>query len=206
VERFETEEQQVEAIKKFWKENGIVIIVGAILGLGGLWGWRYYQETQIAEQEANSDQYQAAVTLVEADGDDQQADELVTENTTSGYAVLTALKLAQVAIDNGDLEQAVNHLVMAKQQSVQPELAAVSSIRLARVQIELDQLENAMQTIESVTNEAYKVQVNEIKGDIYALQKNIDKATLAYSEALTAQPNHNLLKMKLDNLKLITDD
>ena len=38
MERFETEEQQVEAIKRFWKEHGTAIIVGAALGLGGLWG------------------------------------------------------------------------------------------------------------------------------------------------------------------------
>jgi predicted negative regulator of RcsB-dependent stress response len=28
MERYETEEQQVEAIKGFWKENGTAIIVG----------------------------------------------------------------------------------------------------------------------------------------------------------------------------------
>ena len=42
MEQFATEEQQVEAIKRFWKEHGTAIIVGAALGLGGLWGWRYY--------------------------------------------------------------------------------------------------------------------------------------------------------------------
>ena len=40
MEQFATEEQQVEAIKRFWKEHGTAIIVGAALGLGGLWGWR----------------------------------------------------------------------------------------------------------------------------------------------------------------------
>ena len=38
MEIYSTEEQQVEAIKSFWKENGSQIIVGAVLGLGGFSG------------------------------------------------------------------------------------------------------------------------------------------------------------------------
>ena len=54
VEQFATEEQQVEAIKRFWKENGVAIIIGAALGLSALWGWRYYSESQIIAKEAAS--------------------------------------------------------------------------------------------------------------------------------------------------------
>ena len=38
MEQYETEEQQVEAIKRFWKENGLSLVIGALLGLGGLLG------------------------------------------------------------------------------------------------------------------------------------------------------------------------
>ncbi len=61
MEQFATEEQQVEAIKRFWKEHGTAIIVGAALGLGGLWGWRAYSEAQIENKEAASVAYQNAV-------------------------------------------------------------------------------------------------------------------------------------------------
>ena len=38
---YSTEEQQVDAIKQFWKDYGSSIIVGAVVGLGGLYGWNY---------------------------------------------------------------------------------------------------------------------------------------------------------------------
>ena len=41
IEGYETEEQQVEAIKKWWKANGNTLIIGAVVGLAGLWGWRF---------------------------------------------------------------------------------------------------------------------------------------------------------------------
>ncbi|MGU3844696.1 YfgM family protein, partial [Vibrio diabolicus] len=44
MELYDTEEQQVEAIKDWWKENGKAVIIGAVVGLGGLFGWRYYQD------------------------------------------------------------------------------------------------------------------------------------------------------------------
>ncbi|PAR85254.1 YfgM family protein, partial [Vibrio cholerae] len=44
MELYDTEEQQVEAIKDWWKENGKAVIFGAVIGLGGLFGWRYYQD------------------------------------------------------------------------------------------------------------------------------------------------------------------
>ena len=35
---YATEEQQVEAIKSWWQENGKAVVLGAVIGLGGLWG------------------------------------------------------------------------------------------------------------------------------------------------------------------------
>ncbi len=35
MELYDTEEEQVQAIKEWWKENGKAVIIGAVLGLGG---------------------------------------------------------------------------------------------------------------------------------------------------------------------------
>ena len=67
MEHYETEEQQVEAIKRFWKENGTAIIVGAVLGLGGLWGWRYYNDEQIAAKEQASAAFESQTAALLAE-------------------------------------------------------------------------------------------------------------------------------------------
>ena len=48
----ETEEQQVEAIKKWWQENGKSLIAGIVIGLGGIVGWQGWQTYQIEQAEA----------------------------------------------------------------------------------------------------------------------------------------------------------
>lgn len=43
---YNSEEEQFEAVKGFFRENGKAIVVGVVLGIGGLFGWRYWQSHQ----------------------------------------------------------------------------------------------------------------------------------------------------------------
>ena len=52
MDSYSTEEQQEEAIKSFFKENGVQILVGAALGLAGFTGWNMYVDGKIEAQEA----------------------------------------------------------------------------------------------------------------------------------------------------------
>ncbi|MDA8905958.1 tetratricopeptide repeat protein, partial [Candidatus Thioglobus sp.] len=46
IEISDTEEEQVDKIKKWWNSNGKQIIGGAILGLAGVFGWNSYGDYQ----------------------------------------------------------------------------------------------------------------------------------------------------------------
>lgn len=202
MERFETEEQQVEAIKRFWKEHGTAIIVGAALGLGGLWGWRYFSETQLANKEAASVAYQEAVESLAAEGGEAKVDAFIEANKDSGYASIASLLAAKQAVDSGDLDAAASHLNRVVTFAESEEIKAVASLRLSRVQIEMNQLDAALSTLGNVTNDAFSAEVSELKGDVYAKQSKFDDARLAYSSALEKNANNPLLQMKLDNLSV----
>ena len=49
MNEYETEEQQVAALKTWWKENGTSLIVGLFVGVSALFGWRYYAEQNNAK-------------------------------------------------------------------------------------------------------------------------------------------------------------
>ncbi len=115
MEQFATEEQQVEAIKRFWKENGIAIMVGAVIGLGGLWGWQYYSDSQLAAKEAASQGYQEVVENLQADDGIVRAEAFLANHQSSGYAAMTALVLAAQEVENNNLEAALGHLQTAVQ-------------------------------------------------------------------------------------------
>lgn len=200
MEQFATEEQQVEAIKRFWSEHGMSLIVGAALGLAGLFGWQYYSDSQIAAKEAASQSYQAALESLVNDENSQPIDAVIGAESVSGYANVAGLLAAKQAVDNGNLEGAAGYLQGVANNAADNSLKQVANVRLARVQLALAQYDSALGTIESVTDEAFTAQVEEIKGDIFAAQGNFDKARIAYSSALEKNINNRLLQMKLDNL------
>ena len=206
MEHYETEEQQVEAIKRFWKENGTAIIVGAVLGLGGLWGWRYYNDEQIAAKEQASAAFESqTAALLAEDANFGQAKQYIDENSDTGYALLMAFQLAQQAIDRKDLSEAEKQLEFAAANSQNEAVNALANLRLARVQLALEQPEKALASAENITTAAFSAQQQEIKGDIYVKQEMFDKARSAYSAAVAANSANTVVKMKLDNLALAAD-
>ena len=46
METFNNENDQVDALKRFFAENGKALAVGVILGIGALVGWRYWTSHQ----------------------------------------------------------------------------------------------------------------------------------------------------------------
>jgi predicted negative regulator of RcsB-dependent stress response len=201
VEQFATEEQQVEAIKRFWKENGIAIIVGAVIGLGGLWGWQYYSDSQLAAKEAASQGYQEVVENLQADDGIVRAEAFLANHQSSGYAAMTALVLAAQEVENNNLEAALGHLQTAVQ-SKDGSLQNVAKMRLARVQLAMNEAQAALDSVAKIDAEAFTAQVEEIKGDAYVMLADFTNARLAYSAAVEADSANRIVKMKLDNLAI----
>ena len=203
MEQYETEEQQVEAIKRFWKENGLSLIIGALLGLGGLLGWRYYNDSQIEAKEQASFAYEkASEELIKGEASFGEAKSFIDSYSDTGYAILMALEMTQQAIERKDLVEAAKQLefvvINAKLTAVQ----SIAQLRLARIQIEQGEFELALASADKVSDQAFKGQSQEIKGDVYLAQQLFDKARAAYSAALETNNRDQVLKMKLDNLAL----
>ena len=203
MEQYETEEQQIEAIKRFWKENGVALVIGALLGFGGLLGWRWYNDSQIAAKEQASFAYEkASEELVKGEAGFGQAKTFVEGHRDTGYAMLMALEMAQQAIERKDLTEAAKQLEFVANNAKLSAVQSVAQLRLARIQIEQGELELALTSVDKVTDEAFKGQSQEIKGDVYQAQKLFDKARAAYSAALESNERDQVLKMKLDNLSV----
>jgi predicted negative regulator of RcsB-dependent stress response len=204
VDVYQTEEQQVEAIKGFWKENGTAVIAGLVLGFAGFIGFNYYKDAQLANEVETSDSYQA---VMESAGKDEQlfstsANKFITENKDSSYASLTAFALAKEAATHKDWPQVAKHLTTAIESATNQGIKAIASVRLARVQIQLEQYTEALATISVTLPESFKGAVEETKGDAYFKQGKTELARNAYQAALDVegQANNSALQMKLNDL------
>ncbi|GGP44733.1 tetratricopeptide repeat protein [Shewanella saliphila] len=203
MEIYSTEEQQVDAIKQFWKDYGTSIAVGAVVGLGGLYGWNTYSDMKVESAEQASETFQAiAEQSTNPAAFITQAETFTAEHDQAGYQALLELMVAKAAIDAGDLtkaETALTKVIAAKPGSG---LDMVATIRLARVQAEQNNLGVALATLEQVTDEAFASQREELKGDFLVRQGDLDNAKLAYQAAVDngGALTSPALTMKLDNL------
>ncbi|WP_133406008.1 YfgM family protein [Parashewanella tropica] len=203
MEIYSSEEQQVEAIKRFWKEYGNSIIIGAVVGLGGLYGWNYYSDHKVGQAQNASNAYQAAVK----DASDQAkfAGDIANfkkEYDQKGYQAMLQLQLAKSAVAVGEYDKAATALKSVISAKPGYGFEEVATIRLARIQAEQGLVSEALTTLSQVTNEAFAPQRDELKGDLLVRQGDLKQAKEAYEAALAAEDNGNnpVLKMKLDNL------
>jgi predicted negative regulator of RcsB-dependent stress response len=171
--------------------------------LGGLLGWRYYNDSQILAKEQASFAYEkASEELLKGVAGFSQAKTFIDSHSDTGYAMLMALEMAQQAIERKDLTEAAKQLEFVASNAKLSAVQSVAQLRLARIQIEQGELELALASADKVTDPAFKGQSQEVKGDVYLAQQLFDKARAAYSAALETNTRDQILKMKLDNLAI----
>lgn len=195
---YETEEQQVQAIKKFWKDNGVTIIAGALIGIGLLWGWRYYNDSQITAKEDASSAYEASIeTLVKSDSNEALS-AFIKDQKGNGYAPLAALILAANEVQNENFESAKTSLIAASQGD--KDIADIARLRLANLHLQLGENDQALSVLDSVISVEFNNQIEELKGDALLAKGDFDGAKNAYTNAIAKTPNNPGLKMKRDNI------
>ncbi|WP_218761911.1 YfgM family protein [Vibrio parahaemolyticus] len=202
MELYDTEEQQVEAIKDWWKENGKAVIIGAVVGLGGLFGWRYYQDTVIQASETASQSYTTAMNTLQEKGVDAQSDvqAFIESNEVKEYSVLAALQLAKAQVEAKDFAAALEQLKWAQSNTKDAALSPLISYRIARIETEMGNFDAANTELGKVTDTAWAGRIAELRGDIALRQGDKDAAYVAYTEAQQAVDASPTLQMKLDDL------
>ncbi|EGR0758771.1 YfgM family protein [Vibrio parahaemolyticus] len=202
MELYDTEEQQVEAIKDWWKENGKAVIIGAVVGLGGLFGWRYYQDTVIQASETASQSYTTAMNTLQEKGVDAQSDvqAFIESNEVKEYSVLAALQLAKAQVEAKDFAAALEQLKWAQSNTKDAALSPLISYRIARIETEMGNFDAANTELGKVTDTAWAGRIAELRGDIALRQGDKDAAYAAYTGAQQAADASPTLQMKLDDL------
>lgn len=199
-----SDEEQVEALKRWWDENGRAVIFGVVIGVGGLAGWNGWQSYKENRAETASEHY---FTLREAVGNDQQ-DRVIDEATTlrdsysaTPYAALGALEVARLKAEAGELEAAEEQLRWASENASQQVVRDVATIRLAHVLVGQDKLDEALTIAERDFPADYASLLDEIKGDVFRARGNVEEARAAYNRAITtATGDIGYLRMKRDDL------
>ena len=202
----ETEEEQVEKLKSWLKENAMSIVMGVVIGVGGIGGFNYWQdlqESRAAEASARFEQVLAALQSGDREKLSEQASVLIDEFDSTDYAFMAQLALARDGVENGDFGQAELALQQVVGSAGESPLAYVARARLAAVQIQKGDYDAALSTLAVEFPAAFEARADELRGDAYAMLGRVDEAIEAYRGAQSAEPgpaNGEFLRQKLEDL------
>ena len=183
------EDEQLEALRRWWDENGRSVIVGAVLAIGlvaGWQGWEWYSDTQSEGAAAVYGQIQAQLPMGDADSILDAAETLRDDFSRTNYATLGGLAAARVLVRDSDFEGAAEWLDWARDQARDPSLEAVATLRLARVLGEVGDTERALALLDEEPAAGWAALQLEVRGDLLAASGDYDAAAAAYEQALEA--------------------
>lgn len=210
-----TEEEQVQAIKDWWKRNGSSLLVGIGAALAIVFGWQAWQNYQHQQRTEAANQF---ATLLGAFGNEEDdtagetvafvAKNLREDFTDSAYAVYGNLVLArQQLLEDGDAEAAIESLQWALDKSDEHKaVALVVRNRLARAQFSAERYDDALTTIEGAGNQdktgSFAAIFSELRGDILLARGEKKAARDAYLAAReqSQQGRSGILELKLSDL------
>ena len=205
MEIYDTEEEQLDALKRWWKENGQSTIVGLVVGIAVVLGWNYWQghkKTQAEQASALYSQLIQAIGAEKKDSAEKLAERIQEQYPKTQYAAFSGLLLAKIKVQQGDLVKAQAILKDIAAGSNE-ELINIAKIRQVRLMLASGQYEQGLQLINNVdpaTSSSFSGNYDELVGDLYVALERFDEARSSYQKALENGYKSPLLQLKIDDL------
>lgn len=201
------EHEQGERVRQWLRDNGSAIVGGIAVGLALIFGWQWWQRSQVERQITAATQFQALVDASaarDATTVERLADSLRQEQGKTAYAALAALQQAELAVSQGKHDVAAAALDQALATSDEPALRALVQIRRARLDLQLGGLEAGLDRLQGLSDSRFTAVVAELRGDLLQRLGRNEEARAAYADALAAMDAgaqlRFLVEMKLADL------
>jgi len=194
------EQEQIDALKAFWKQYGNLITWVLILALGGFaaWnGWNWWQRDQAAKAGAMFDELDRAAAAGDAVKAARVFDDLKTRYPRTAVAEQGGLLAAKVQVDHGQDDAARATLAWVAANAVEDEYRTLARLRLAGLLLQAKQFDQALVELGPAQAGPFEALVADRRGDVLMAQGKRDEARAAYESAFAAMDD------KLDYRRLI---
>ena len=194
------ENDQVEQIRNWLKENSIQIIIGISLSFASIWGWNAYNKyLQNKSVEARNNY----LSLVSQPDNMEVFNNIKTNHTDSSYTEYASLIMAKNHVEKQQYQQALK-LIKPLFTSKNILISHSARLRAANIYLEIDNYEQALKALEIDTTSEFNGLYNNIKGDIYLVKNDIEAAKKHYRLALNkvgeSSGLKNLIQIKLNDI------
>lgn len=205
MEIYETEEEQIAALKRWWKQNGTSAITGVVIGIVIILGWNFWKTQQLENANKASLLFQELLQASETDNNESVAkigQRIGEQYEATVYADYAALFQAKAKVEVGEIEEAKT-ILQKLMSTAQHEMQHIARLRLVRLMLATEQYEQGLQLISEVDAsniESYEGSYQELTGDLYVALGRLGEARTAYQSALRLGQRTPLLQFKIDDI------
>jgi len=207
------EQEQLEQLKAFWKRYGNLItwlLTLALAAYAGWNGWNYWQREQAVKAAAMFDELDRAAQAGEADKAGQIFADMKERFAGTTYTAQGALLAAKAQADKGQADKARASLAWAAESAGEPEYRDIARLRLAGLQLDAKQFDEAAKTLDGVKSAEFAALVADRRGDLALLQSKPDQAKSEFLKAYAAMDKtldyRRLIEAKLASLGVAAPD
>ena len=199
------EQEQLEALKAWWKQYGNLVTWFLIVVLAAFSGWKawgIYQVKQSVQASMIFEEMQKAIQSKDQAKLLSKAAEVQQNYSGSYYAQMAGLLAAKYAFEANDLKTAKAQLSWVQDHGKTDEFRALAKIRMAAILLDEKSYDAALNMLAGDFPAELSGMVADGKGDILIAQNKIEEARAAYQLALDKSseknPGYQLIQLKLD--------
>lgn len=201
------EQEQVDALKSWWKENGkwvLGAVTVALLGFAGMQFWKSHQAQQAGEAAKLYAEVEKQVMSNDPKRVNDAAAALVDKFGSSAYAPRAQLLAVQANLQAKDITRAKTQLQWVVEHASESGLQDTARLKLASILLDEKNFDEALKQLNATHPEAFTGLYADLKGDVLSAQGKTEEARAAYKQALekidAKSMYRNLVQLKLDGL------
>ncbi|KGM39242.1 membrane protein [Aquabacterium sp. NJ1] len=180
------QQEQLDQVKHFWKQYGNLITWVLVLALGAYAAWTgylYWQQQRAIGAGGLYEELDRAAGAGNTDKAIQAFADLKSKYAGTTFAEQGALMVAKVAVEHQKADQGKAALQWLVDSGKNANLVAIARLRLAGVQMDAKQYDEALKTLSADTPAEFAALVQDRRGDVLLAQGKKDEAVKAYAEA-----------------------
>ncbi len=201
------EQEQIDMLKAWWKDNSnwvLGIAIAVLVGVLGWRGWQSYQNNQASQAATLYQQFVDQLSSNDAKRVNDAAAAVMDKYSGTAYAPRAALIAAQVNEADKDVTRAKAQLQWVIDHAREDGLKSVAVLRMASLLLDAKDDKGALKWLDEKHPASFDALYLDMKGDVLAAEGKPAEARAAYQQAydkLDSKNNYrNLVQMKMDAL------
>ncbi len=195
------EQEQLDALKAFWKRYGDAItwlLTAVLVAYAGYTGWNWWQREQSLKAGAMYDELERAVQAGDAEKTARVFEDMKQRFARTAYTQQAGLLAARVQFDKDKMDGARAALVWVAENAQEEEYRVIARVRLAGLLMEAKQYDEALKQLDAAKAVPFQALVADRRGDVLLAQGKKAEAQEAYEQARKAMDDKQAYRELVD--------